>query len=39
MNLPESPPLRRPNLKAIPAIIRKYPSVLAVYLFGSYAEG
>lgn len=39
MNLPERPAPRRPNLEAIPAIFRKYPSVLAVYLFGSYAAG
>ncbi len=30
---------RPPNLEAIPQIFRKYPSVLAVYLFGSYAVG
>ncbi|GAB4490273.1 MAG: nucleotidyltransferase domain-containing protein [Anaerolineales bacterium] len=30
---------RPPNLEAIPQIFCKYPSVLAVYLFGSYAAG
>lgn len=30
---------RPPNLEAIPKIFSKYPSVLAVYLFGSYATG
>jgi predicted nucleotidyltransferase len=29
----------RPNLQAIPQVFAKYPSVLAVYLFGSYASG
>jgi predicted nucleotidyltransferase len=30
---------RPPNLDAIPQVFSKYPSVQAVYLFGSYATG
>ena len=30
---------RTPNLDAIPQVFSNYPSVLAVYLFGSYATG
>jgi predicted nucleotidyltransferase len=30
---------RPPNLDAIPQVFSKYPSVQAVYLFGSYASG
>jgi len=30
---------KRPNLDAIPQVFKKYPSVQAVYLFGSYASG
>ena len=30
---------RSPDFDAIPQIFSKYPSVLAVYLFGSYATG
>jgi uncharacterized protein len=30
---------KRPNFDAIPDVFKKYPSIQAVYLFGSYASG